>query len=94
MKRRKLNIFNNIATFISFLISTISGLLLLDNPGGHGLRGGGGAIADQSLFGIGPHDWSGIHTISSIICVILVALHIALHWYWVKRLPEKFGADR
>lgn len=94
MKRKKLNLINNIATFISFIISTISGLALLEAPGGHGYQGGSNAPGDQLLLGVGHHDWSGIHTISSIVLVILVALHIALHWYWVRRLPEKLWRNK
>ena len=89
--KKKLNLVNNLITFTAFLISAISGILLLDGHSGKGLRLGSEAITGQLIYGISRHGWSDIHTISSILLVVLVALHIALHWYWFKRLPDKLG---
>ena len=68
----KANTIVDIVAFFVFLISAFSGFVLL---------------GDVS-FGLARHDWKGIHNISSIIFVILVVIHLVLHWRWVKNIPK------
>ncbi|MHC1630786.1 MAG: DUF4405 domain-containing protein [Methanotrichaceae archaeon] len=85
MNRVKLNLLFDILSFFAFLASTISGVVLWQVlPYGQGFRGGRGILADQSFLGLARHDWLDIHDYSSWIFVALVAIHIALHWRWIK----------
>lgn len=90
MKRPRLNIAINILSLATFIISTISGLVLwLALPDGYGYRGGRGDLVDQSFWGMLRPEWLDLHNSSSLIFVALVIIHIALHWKWFKNLPRR-----
>lgn len=36
-----------------------------------------------SLWGFDRHDWGGIHLWFSYAVIVLVVVHIALHWQWI-----------
>lgn len=85
MNRVKLNLFVNIISFFAFLISTITGLVLwLVLPGGYGFRGGRNPLSDGIFLGLARYDWIDLHNLSSIIFVVLVAVHLVLHRRWIK----------
>ena len=95
MNRNTLNLLVNVLSFFSFLVSTASGLVLWQIlPLGYGYRGGRGVLTELLFLGLGRPDWLRIHNISSLIFVVLIVFHIALHWSWVKNLPRKFGHSR
>jgi hypothetical protein len=43
----------------------------------------------DAVLGLTRHDWGGIHFWIAMALLVLVALHVALHWTWVTRT---FGA--
>jgi len=87
MNKAKLNILIDIFSLIFFLVSLISGIIVWTVlPSGSGFQGGRD-LAGQFL-GLPRHDWVSIHTISSLIFVIITICHHVLHWNWFKNLPK------
>ncbi len=50
----------------------------------------------KTVWGLGRHDWGGIHFWIAVGLVAMVTLHVALHWTWVcaslRRLAERTAA--
>jgi hypothetical protein len=85
--RAVFNFWIDLLAFLTFLISTISGLALMRSPGGHGPE-----LADVAnvglpnanlLWGLSRFEWQHLHTQISIICVVLIAVHLVMHWRWI-----------
>jgi hypothetical protein len=86
---KKINTYVNIANFLAAIVSLFSGIVIWKIlPSGQGFRGGRGELESNLFWGIARHDWMDIHTVSSLIFVGLVILHLILHWYWIKNLPK------
>jgi hypothetical protein len=54
--------------FISILMQTLTGLLLLSGT---------------SLFGVTLDIWRDLHVISAIILLVVIVLHIVVNWSWI-----------
>lgn len=50
--------------------------------GGRGLGPGGGQV--QQMLGLGRHEWGDVHFILALVFVLLILVHIVLHWTWIK----------
>ena len=74
----KTNIIIDILAFIAFIFSALSGIVLLWIAP----RGG------STFLGLLKNGWTGIHNISSMILIILVIIHIILHWNFIKNIPK------
>jgi len=46
---------------------------------------GGEPEGPLTLWGLGRHDWGEIHLWLATVMIVLVVVHIWLHWGWVKR---------
>jgi cytochrome b561 len=63
---------------ISFFIVAITGLtIFFFIP--RGTKGAG----YQEFIGIAKQDWAFIHQWAGILLVILVGIHLILHWKWI-----------
>jgi len=51
-------------------------------PPGSGGRGGGG----RRVWGLSRHEWGDIHFYLAVAAVLLLVVHLALHWAWVCRM--------
>jgi len=88
MKRAQLNAMVNIVGFVAFAVLAVTGLVeLLFLPPGTGGRGRGAEPAVVVL-GAGRHEWGDIHNMAGIAFLAIVALHLVLHWRWIKCLPK------
>jgi hypothetical protein len=78
----KIRVISDILLTISFLASAISGLLLkyyfISGPAGR----------EMTFLALLRHDWSTIHSVSSIIFIILVAVHFIAYWNVIKCAPK------
>jgi len=82
MKKTTLNYIIDIITALGFLVSFITGIILLFNESG-GYQGG-----RNPLYYI--HEmWSNLHLWSSIIMSAGVAAHLVLHWNWMVNMTRK-----
>ena len=82
--RTKSNFWLDIFIFITFLITTIIGLLLwLAMPDGPGSR-------HLIFLGLARYSWIEIHKWAGLAMIGGVAIHLALHWNWVGCVIERF----
>lgn len=91
MTRTMRNFMIDLISFIDLLLLTVTGVILKwvlppGSGGGHrgGLRGGRYAAEAKTLLGLGRHDWGDVHFILALLFVLLVLIHLCLHWTWIK----------
>jgi len=76
----------NIASFILFLVLAVTGLInWLLIPGGY--RGEGGFMMSVRHFLRGIHEWT------ALLFIIVVALHLILHWPYIRANLKKHGLN-
>lgn len=85
MNKSKLNYFVDLLMAIAFIITSISGLVLF-----FFLPEGRGRAGDTYFLGLVRHDWRLIHDWSGIAMVVLVLLHLVLHWQWIVCMTKNF----
>jgi hypothetical protein len=51
---------------------------------GRGFRGGCGPGQTREFWLMSRHEWGDIHFYLAVLFVILMVVHIALHWSWIK----------
>ena len=90
MKRSSLISLIDVLAFISFLFLIATGLLLefVLPAGSGGLEShGGGRGAGNRLvtlvWGLTRHEWGTIHFWVSITFLIVMGLHLFIHWRWI-----------
>lgn len=90
MKRNSLNFTVDLAAFLILLAVVFTGFVMEyvlppgSGGGGRGLGQGRNAREIKQLWSMTRHEWGDIHFLLAIIFVILMAVHIALHWGWIK----------
>lgn len=98
MRRAALNFIVDLIGFTNLLLLMATGAIMrwVLPPGsggggaghGYGFRGGRGPGpgGDQvrQLLGLGRHDWGDIHFILASLFVLLILVHLVLHWAWIK----------
>ncbi len=75
----RLNFVLNVALFICFTVVTFTGLMISESA--------------LPLFGIsasGDSVWRALHTLSANLIVLLVGLHLALHWKWIASATRRY----
>ena len=91
MKRVTLNFIVDFVAFLTFLGIAVTGFIikyvLPPGSGGHGRGFRGGREAGEhirELWSMGRHDWGEVHFILSVIFIVLILVHVILHWTWIK----------
>jgi len=95
MQRTTLNFIVDSIGFLDLLLLAATGSIMrwVLPPGsgggqGRGFRGGRGpAVETQdfaSVLGLGRHDWGDIHFLLALTFVLLILVHLILHWTWIK----------
>ena len=75
----RLNFVLNVALFICFTVVTFTGLMISESA--------------LPLFGIpASRDfvWRALHTLSADLTVLIVGLHVALHWKWIASTTRRY----
>jgi len=74
------------------LVEAVTGFVLwLGFPaGGGGGRGwgGGGGIGNLTFWELSKHTWIDIHDWVAVALVVLVVVHVILHWKWIARMAK------
>ncbi len=90
MKRSTLNFIVDLVSFIDLLGLVFTGFIMkyILPPGtgglGRQLRGGHGREHIEELWSMTRHEWGSIHFYLAFLFVILMVVHIILHWSWIK----------
>lgn len=90
MKKIKFNSIINILEIIAFIPTAISSLIFFFvwPPGNGGYQGGRNLNYVAEFWGWEKQQWSTFHTYIGLIFIILMIIHIALHWQWFTCLPK------
>ena len=81
MKRKNLNFAIDAVSLLVMLAMVVTGIVIhYLLPAGSGGRGGTGKL---TLWGAGRHEWGEVHFWLAIATVVLIAVHVVLHWAWV-----------
>ncbi len=86
-KHTRINWLINAGVFISGVVTALSGIYFLFLPSG-GYQGGRNA-AYGVTFLFDRSTWDDLHTWSGVIMVIMIALHVAIHWEWIKMTAKR-----
>jgi len=91
MQRTTLNFIVDLISFIDLLVLAATGAILKwvlppGSGGGHGygFRRGRDPGEVKELLGLGRHDWGDIHFVMAVLFVLLMLIHLYLHWTWIK----------
>jgi len=93
MKRATINFILDVISFVDLLCLAVTGFIMkyILPPGsggyGRGFRGGRGELVDEQirdLWSMTRHEWGDIHFYLAALFVILMVVHIILHWTWIK----------
>jgi hypothetical protein len=91
MKRSTLNFIIDLISFLTLLGMVCTGLImkyvLPPGSGGCGrlLHDGRGREHIKDLWSMTRHEWGYIHFDLAVLFVLLIAVHIILHWAWIKK---------
>ena len=88
MKKVKFNAIVDIFLAIFSLASAFSGFVLWKILPSSGFRGGRGLSVIGGFLSLDRHIWLKIHNFTSLAVVILVLVHLILHWQLIKGLPK------
>jgi len=89
--KSKMNLIVNIISFFIFLIISFTGITLWKIfLSGSGFQGGRTLSEDNIFLGLFRHQWNDIHIYAGLILIILVFIHLALHWSWIRNIPKLF----
>jgi hypothetical protein len=83
-----INYWIDVVIGIAFLLSIVSGLVLLFAPSG-GYQGGRNAGYGRTVLLLGHQTWNDLHTWSSIVMAAGVLGHLLLHWNWLICMTKK-----
>lgn len=91
MRRTTLNFIVDVIALVDLLLLAATGAILRwvlppGSGGGHGygFRRGRAPGAVKELLGLGRHDWGDIHFVLALLFVLLILIHLYLHWTWIK----------
>jgi len=98
MRRTTLNFVVDAVGFVNLLLLAVTGVILKwvlpPAPGGgggghgYGFRGGRGSGPGteqaRQWLGLGRHDWGDVHFLLALAFVLVILVHLVLHWTWIK----------
>ena len=91
VSRNTINFVMAMLSFLNFLLLMFTGFvtryILPPGTGGLGreLHGGKGrGINVKELWSMTRHEWGSIHFYLAALFVVLMIIHIILHWTWIK----------
>lgn len=96
--RAALLYYTAVSAFLLFLLEAFSGFALwLALSGGDGFQGGRGGAerpAQESFLTVTRSDWIDIHDWAGVALLVIIGLHLVLHWRWIMQVTKRvFAAD-
>lgn len=88
MKKAKVYFGLVAAMFLLGLGQAVSGfvLWLAFATGAGGGRHGGSGIGESTFWALSRHTWIDIHDWVGVALLVVVTVHIVLHWKWIARM--------
>jgi len=98
MERREINIFTDLLIFFDLVLVILTGLILKFRlpPGTGGGRRriyGSGGDSLFAFWGLTRHEWGGVHFYLALALIGLAAIHLYLHWSWIRQVFSNPGSD-
>jgi Domain of unknown function (DUF4405) len=78
ISKSTLNCYVDIISFLPFLISLFTGVILLKYHSGEAYL--------TEIFSLNGYAWMLIHKVSSVITISIITIHLFLHLNWLKKL--------
>jgi nicotinamide riboside transporter PnuC len=92
VKKTTLNAIVDTIAFFPLLVTAVTGIIIwLYLPRGTQLAAFGTVLSHQTFLGIQRQIWLDVHTYLGLVFTALVAIHLILHWSYIKRLPQRFA---
>lgn len=77
--------------FTSAVLTALSGIYFLFLPRG-GYQGGRNPWYDVTIL-FTRHTWDDIHTWAGLAMILIVVIHLTLHWSWVLGMARRMGRE-
>jgi len=95
MRRGKLNAIVDMVAFGALLLSVFTGIIPWKVlPSGGGGPRAGQAAAHALFLGWERGVWRDLHTYASLALAGLMAVHLLLHWQWIRCIPRFFAKGK
>jgi hypothetical protein len=78
---------------LAFVIASVTGLAFMAMGSG-GYQGGRNGDFQTVFLGISRTSWSDLHTLTSIVMIAGVFVHLVLHWRWIVCVTGRILAIR
>jgi hypothetical protein len=75
------------AVFLGGVVAALSGIYFLFLPSG-GYQGGRNPMYGVTIL-FDRHSWEAVHTWGGVAMIAAVAIHLAIHWSWVKMMGKR-----
>ena len=75
------------AVFAGAVVAAITGIYFLFLPSG-GYQGGRNPMYGVTIL-FDRHTWDNLHTWFSVLMIVAVIVHFAIHWNWVKGMAKR-----
>ena len=82
MNKARLNYVLDAVMGLAFLLSGMTGVAFL-LMGSGGYLGGRNAGYATALLGLSRGTWNDLHTWASVMMIVGIVVHVALHWKWI-----------
>ena len=83
-KKNQLNFFLALAMFTDLVFLSLIGLIIhYVLPPGSGRHGGPGVGEPATFLLLGRHDWGQAHWVLALVFLVMLVLHLLLHWKWI-----------
>lgn len=92
MKKTTFNAIVDTIAFFPLLVTAVTGIIIwLFLPRGTQLAAFGTVLSHQTFLGIQRQIWLDMHTYLGLLFTALVAIHLVLHWSYIKHLPQRLA---
>ena len=96
MRKATRNYLLALIMFLLALFQAVSGFVMwLPLPGGDGYKGGSGAgIGREATLLWDKHTWVNLHDWVAVTLLVLLIIHLALHWKWIVYATKKLFSPK
>ena len=89
-RQARLNFSLDNLLFVAFFLAGLSGLVAwLIVPSG-GYQGGRNPYYGATLLGLTHQNWTDLHLWAGLAMILIVAIHLALHWRWIACVTRRY----